>query len=95
MIDAESHVFVYLPYFNLVPAELDQAYPYSQFEMPLTVEEQVINYMIEEIRNLILEKIGKADLVILTCSKYAWSKRELFRDLVVYGVKIIELCQEP
>lgn len=95
MIDAGSHVFVYLPYFNLVPAELDQAYPYSQFEMPATVEEQVINYMVEEIRNLILEKVGEADLVILTCSKYAWSKRELFRDLAVHGVKIIELCQEP
>ncbi|MEM0347064.1 MAG: tRNA guanosine(15) transglycosylase TgtA [Zestosphaera sp.] len=96
VISDESHVLVYLPYFNLVPVELDQVYPYAQFEMPLTMESQLINYMTEEISKLISEKTAEAEITILTCSKYAWSKQELFKNLVKQSgkVQLIELCQE-
>ena len=96
LISEGSHVLVYLPYFNLVPAELDQVYPYAQFEMPLTTDSQVINYMIEEINNLISEKGAGAEVDIITCSKYVWSKQELFKNLITQGVRVnlIELCRE-
>lgn len=95
VIDEESSVLVYLPYFNLVPAELDQVYPYAQFEMPLTVDNEIISYMIKEINDLILEESVKAEVLIFTCSKYAWSRQELFKNLVTRGgeVRLIELCQ--
>ncbi|MGC8975166.1 MAG: tRNA guanosine(15) transglycosylase TgtA [Thermoprotei archaeon] len=94
VIDEESRVLVYLPYFNLVPAELDQVYPYAQFEMPLTVDKEIISYVIKEISDLILEEGVKTEIVVFTCSKYAWSKQELFENLVNRGgkVRLIELC---
>lgn len=94
IINSDTHVLVYLPYFNLVPVELDQVYPYAQFEAPLTMEGQLINYMIEEISNLISRKIAEAEITILTCSKYAWSKQELLKNLITQDrkVKLIELC---
>ncbi len=94
IINSDTHVLVYLPYFNLVPVELDQVYPYAQFEAPLTMEGQLINYMIEEISNLISRKIAEAEITILTCSKYAWSKQELLKNLIMQDrkVKLIELC---
>ncbi|MEM2004480.1 MAG: tRNA guanosine(15) transglycosylase TgtA [Zestosphaera sp.] len=94
LIDEDSYTLAYIPYFNLVPIELDQAFPYSQFEMPSTPEESVIKLMAEEIRETLINRLaGVREVVIVTCSQYAWSRRELFEGLKTLGnVKLVEVC---
>lgn len=94
LIDKESYVLTYIPYFNIVPVELDQTYPYSQFEMPSTPEEPLIKLMVEEIRETLLRRVsGASEVVVATCSEYAWSRQELFEEFkTLSNVKIVEIC---
>ena len=91
-------VFIYLPFFDVVPLDIDQTYPYSQFEAPDIPGAGVINIFRKNLRSFIKSLSEKADkIVVITCSDFPWSKRSLMKSVTkgIAGNKItfLELCK--
>ncbi len=94
LIDQESRALIYIPYFNVVPVELDEVFPYSQFEMSLTPSESLVRHMLTEIRKIFHSKItDSSEVIIVTCSEHSWSRSELFEEFKKSSnVRLVELC---
>ncbi len=52
-ITDEHIILFYVPFFDIVPYDIDETYPYSQFEAPSHPEPCVINMMCDTIRRLL------------------------------------------
>ncbi len=48
----EHTILFYVPFFDIVPYDIDETYPYSQFEAPLHPEPCIINMMCNTIRRI-------------------------------------------
>ncbi len=94
-----DEVFIYLPFFDIIPLDIDQAYPYAQFEMPDEVDETLINKMVERIKKVIREVPSKSEVVVVTCRTLAWGKAEILKQVIegidaANVVKFEEICED-
>jgi len=97
LADPEQCVkLAYLPFFDLVPAEVSYAYPYSQCEISLSASRKLAARMFSRLIDLI--RNYKNEVVLFTCKKITWSKLELVRERICGSVDcshidFIELCE--
>ena len=84
---------IYIPFFNVVPLDIDQTYPYSQFEMPLNIGKDLLTKMLRSLKRVIA-KLSRAgvNVVIVSCEDLPWSCSKVIEKLVastgVSGVKV-------
>ena len=87
-------VFVYLPFFNLVPLDIDQTYPYSQFEAPIHVDDSLLKKLRDELINL-MSRLSEAEVVIATCDELPWGTERfiesVMRNIEVKSLRIIKV----
>jgi 7-cyano-7-deazaguanine tRNA-ribosyltransferase len=67
--------------FGIIPLELDEIYPLSQFEMSIPIDLETINYVIKQVQDYILRQ-GK---------KY---KHVLLHPNFIFGTRIIDVCKK-
>ena len=89
-----DNVFFYLPFFNYIPLEIDQTYPYGQFEIPLTPDTELVMNMLRGLSLLISKTLeGGGKVLVLTCRKIPWAREEVIKILEREGVKLSEICE--
>jgi len=103
-IDINNVYFMaYLPFFDIVPIEIDQTYPYSQFEATLTVSDELVNKMIHNINTVLSTALSSnrriKKVLFFTCSKVQWGRRELLKEKIVdvpvrQAIEFIEICED-
>ncbi len=82
----------YIPFFDLVPLEVDQVYPYSQFEMPLEVSRELTERMASKLRDLVVEALRRGSKVILYYSRrYGWSDLSTLRKYLEEIIERVEV----
>ena len=100
-VNEENVYFVaYLPFFDLVPIDIDQTYPYSQFEAPLTVPEDLIKALLRNVSRVldILLRHNKRvrKIFLFTCNDYPWGQKRLFDNTLSNTVKqaivFVDIC---
>lgn len=69
------HICFYAAPFGVVPMELDEVYPLSQYEIVLPLDRETVEYVAEQLRNYIIATSYKE--VILVEDKTAWNKTVL------------------
>jgi len=93
IIKPEDTVFFYLPFFNYIPLGLDQTYPYGQFEAPQNPEMELVMNMFRALSLLISKVIDDGGKVlVLTCDKILWAKKNVIKMLEREGVEFREIC---
>ncbi|MEM1527654.1 MAG: tRNA guanosine(15) transglycosylase TgtA [Sulfolobales archaeon] len=96
--DLEQYVkLVYIPFFELVPAEVSHAFPYSQCEISLSASRRLSTQMFSKLIDLI--KRYKNEVVFFTCKKLAWSRPDLVREKICGSVDcshidFVEVCED-
>jgi 7-cyano-7-deazaguanine tRNA-ribosyltransferase len=97
LVEGTHKVFIYLPFFDVIPLDIDQMYPYSQFEAPDTPSTGVINSFRKNLRSFIKAISERADkIVIVTCSDFTWSKPSLIKSITKgldNKLTYLELCK--
>jgi len=93
----DVYFIAYLPFFDLVPIDIDQTYPYSQFEAPITVSDDLLEMMLRKINSLLYNLPSFVEeVLIFTCNDVPWGRRELLEENIKSGVhqqlKFIEIC---
>ncbi|PUA33127.1 MAG: hypothetical protein B7O98_01425 [Zestosphaera tikiterensis] len=96
LVKESDEVLIYIPFFDIIPLDIDQAYPYAQFEMPDEVDKTLIDNMFERVKKLIREIPKNSEVLIITCDSFPWSKAEVLKQVVeevgVGNVKFAEVC---
>ncbi|MCS7099574.1 MAG: tRNA guanosine(15) transglycosylase TgtA, partial [Sulfolobales archaeon] len=93
----ENYVkLVYVPFFNLVPAEISHTYPYSQCEISHTSSRKIADKMFRAMVELV--KNTRSEVAIFTCSKYYWSRADVVKKNVCSladcsRVDFVEICE--
>nr|ADQ54394.1 7-cyano-7-deazaguanine tRNA-ribosyltransferase [uncultured marine crenarchaeote E37-7F] len=67
--------------FGIIPLELDEVYPLSQFEMSIPIDYGTIEYVIEQVQDYLLRQGRKYQHVLLHPD-------------VIFGNKIIDVCRK-
>ena len=67
------HICTYAAPFGLVPAEIDEVYPLSQYEATVPFDAETIDYVTEQIENYILKT--NYDRVILLENSEVWKRK--------------------
>ncbi len=103
-IDPDNVCFMaYLPFFDVVPIDIDQTYPYSQFEAPLSISNELINMMIRNINTVLSTLISSnkriRKILFFTCRMIRWGQRELLEEKAVsapvrQAIEFIEICED-
>jgi len=93
----ELDVYIYLPYFTLIPLVLDHTYPYSHFEVPEDPDRGTLIRYASELRNLIktLKNTYKS-VLIASCDRWVWSSHKFLasnlREVLDEKVGMILVC---
>jgi len=88
-----DEVIFYLPFFDLVPKDLDQTYPYAQFEMPKNPPVEVVMEMLNRITDFYEAKLkGRVDVVLVVCKDIPWAEKEVIGPSLKGKVKVVEAC---
>jgi len=97
------YFIAYLPFFDAVPIDIDQTYPYSQFEAPLTVPNELIDMMLRNINVLLSTVLSTSKrikkIIFFTCRSIQWGQKELLKEkitdtLVRRLLEFIEICED-
>jgi 7-cyano-7-deazaguanine tRNA-ribosyltransferase len=87
----DAYVVFYTPYIGLVPEDLEDTYPFSQYEAPSEYEEEELGRLAREIWGFIKHvKDRGADTIFISSDIAPWSKkvREILKGLVGSETKI-------
>ncbi len=70
----ESDVIGYTPFIGVIPVELSETYPLSQFEAPQDPDESVVEDMVDEVKSYVTSKSYETILVYVT-DELPWSRK--------------------
>ena len=76
-------IFIYIPFFNLIPLNIDQTYPYSQFEAPIHVDEALLKRLKDSLIDL-MSKLNEVEVVIAICDELPWATEDFINDVIKY-----------
>jgi 7-cyano-7-deazaguanine tRNA-ribosyltransferase len=95
LIGETTDVIIYLPFFNYLPLDLDQTYPYAQFEAPSTVPQEILGKMINALTELVGKALAQGKRVrVCVCKELPWGDPSVLRPLLQKGVEVIDLCKD-
>ncbi len=96
----DVYFMAYLPFFDIVPIDIDQTYPYSQFEAPITVSNELLEIMFHNISTL-LRKVPSSikKILIFTCKDVPWGRKKLLKEKIIDAhinqyLEFIEICED-
>lgn len=79
---SKVHFCVYAAPFGVIPIELDEIYPFSQFEMSHPIDFETRDYILRQIKNYIIKGNHKCKALVLYAEKN------------FFGKKLIKHCNE-
>lgn len=94
IVNDRDEVLFYLPFFDIVPKDIDQTYPYAQFEMPLSVSSELLEAMLSKMLVIIKKSIASGKKVVVAyCDRLEWSRKEVIERLMSENIEIVKLCK--
>ncbi len=95
LISDSSEVIVYLPFFNYLPLDIDQTYPYAQFEAPAIVPREITEKMVNALTGLVDRALTQGKKVrVVVCRELAWGEPSILRPVLQKEVEVIDLCKD-